>query len=293
MYIQREFLIKVISVVTVALMLLPSVHATDVVKMLKPILAFDKRAKHKDEVIISALDITIPEYGPYTYEAVNVNMTTSRALISMKTGEHINVFIAPSNEAWAENTIEIKVPVRQGLLSYRLLLVNKQDLPKYKNVKTFEDIKKLSAGLMADWSTTTLYSDLGMKVVNSHNFEGLFLMLNKQRFDYIPRAIYEVFDEYESRKDSLENVVIEPTLALYIPMATYAYVSPSEPRLAARIEAGLKKLVDSGKMKEILEKYYAEDIAKTNLKDRRIIEIENANFDDEMLKKYKDLWLSY
>ena len=250
-------------------------NSTDTVKMLKPLLGFDKRAKHKDEVIIRALEITEAEYGPFTFERIDVDMTPSRALASMKAGNLINIFIAPASKIWEKSAIPIKVPIRQGLLSYRLLLVNKKDLHKFKQVKTFDDLKKFRVGLQSDWITTKIFKELGMNVVTAHNFEGLFLMLNKQRSDYIPRAIYEIYDEFNNRKTKLNNVVIEPTLALYLPMVSYVYVSANEPNIAKRVKSGLHKLAATGELKKIFNKYYEEDIKKANLQNRRLIKIKN------------------
>lgn len=64
-------------------------------------------------------------------------------------------------------------------------------------------------------------------------------MLNHDRFDFLPRGVNEIFEEYALRKDLLENVIIEPHLALYIPGATYVFVSPKYPELAERLEIGL------------------------------------------------------
>ena len=166
----------------------------------------------------------------------------------------------------------------------------KQTYLSLKDVKDFDDLTKLTAGLQSGWVTAEVYKKLAVDVIIGHNFEGLFLMLNKHRFNYIPRAIYEIYDEYESRKDKLTDVVIEPTLALYLPMATYVYVSPSEPRLAERVEAGLRKLVSTGEMKKILFKYYAKEINQANLKSRRIIKIDNPYFNEKELLKNTDLW---
>jgi hypothetical protein len=263
-------------------------RANDTIKMLKPILGADKRADHKDEIITRALELTVPEFGPYEFETVNVDMTTGRALTETKSGELINLFIAPHSKVWDEGAIPIKIPIRQGLLSYRLLLVNKQHLHKFKNIENMDDLKHLIAGLQENWVTTSIFKELGFNLVVGHNFEGLFQMLDRGRFDYFPRAIYEIYDELNSRKSKLQNVVIEPTLAIYLPTKTYVYVSPSAPRVAKRIEAGLSELLESGEMKQILETYYGEDILRANLSNRKIIKIENTDMkdDEDMNEQY-------
>ena len=109
-------------------------------------------------------------------------------------------------------------------------------------------------------------------------------MLKWARFDYIPRAVYEIYDELERRQPDLKSLVVEPTLALYLPMSTYIHISPQEPCIARRIEVGLRKLIANGEIKTILDKYYAEDISRANLKNRRIIKISNPDYNDRSLE---------
>lgn len=269
----------------------PNVLAVDTVKILKPLLGHDKRSKHKDEIILRSLQVTEEVFGPYKFETVDGNMSPGRALISMQEGTMINTFIAPSNEEWNAKTLSIKIPIRQGLLSYRLLLINEASASKFSKVKTIEDLSKLTAGLHSDWVTTGVFKSSGMGTLTAHNYEGLFLMLSHSRFDYIPRAIYEIYDELNTRKESLHNVIVEPTIALYLPMVSYVYVSPKEPELAKRIEAGLRKLIASGEIRKILNKYYAEAIERADLKNRTIIKIDNPDFKDHYLLENKELWL--
>ena len=114
-----------------------------------------------------------------------------------------------------------------------------------------------------------------MKLIGVDHFNGLFLMLKKDRFDYIPRGINEVYDELLTRKSSLEGVVVEPSIALYIPTSTNFYIAKTEPRLAKRLEIGLKQMLESGELKDILYKYFAKDIKRANLSERKIFTIEN------------------
>lgn len=290
-------MLKSISFISIIILITTSfsfqVEAVDTVKILKPLLGKDKRSKHKDEVILRALQVTQNEFGPYEFQTIDGDMSPGRALISMQEGTIINTFIAPSNDDWNTHTTVIKIPVRQGLLSYRLLLVNKNSLDKFKQVENLTDLKKLTAGLHSDWVTTDVFKQGGMKVLTAHNYEGLFLMLSHNRFDYMPRAIYEVYDELNNRETKLKDVVVEPSIALYLPMVSYVYISPKEPRLAKRIETGLRKLVASGEIKDILNKYYADDIKQANLENRKIIKIENPDFKDDDIINDKDLWIQY
>ncbi|MEP1386053.1 MAG: hypothetical protein ABJK64_19900 [Paraglaciecola sp.] len=247
------------------------VYSIDEVKLLKPLLGMDKRERHKDEVIFRALEITIPEFGSYLYHAVDVNMTPGRALYSISDGELINTYIAASSKTWDERAIAIKIPIRRGLMSYRLLLIHKADLDKFANIKTLEDLNILTAGLQRDWVITEMFEQANMNMTTSHTFEGVFSMLEKRRFDYTPRAIYEAYDELNTRRNKLPNLMVEPNLALYIPLVTHVYVSKSAPRIAQRIEAGLRKMEKNKELDKLLNKYYEEDIKRADLANRRVI----------------------
>ncbi|MCI2282971.1 hypothetical protein L3081_05640 [Colwellia sp. MSW7] len=280
-------------VIVIVSFAIPNALAIDTIKLLKPFAENDKRSQHKNEVILKALEITETEFGPFHFEYVDINMTPSRALISLKEGQLINTYIGPDTQSWENSVITIKIPIRLGLLSYRLLLIHKSNLPLFASVNNKEALSELNAGLQYDWVTTTVFKENSMKFTTSHKFDSLFEMLKQTRFDYIPRAVYEIYDELNMRKSTLADIIIEPTLALHIPMATYVYVSPQETRLAKRIELGLHKLIANGDIKKILDKYYAKDISRANLKQRQIIHISNPSYNDKDIIKYKDVWREY
>lgn len=269
------------------------VWSVDIIKMTNGESSMDKRTMHKNEVIKRALEITIPSYGAYEFKFIETQMNHHRALPSTIKGTNNNVYVAPANDEWNKKTLPIKIPIRRGLLNYRLLLIHKADLSKFAKVNTLDDLKKLTAGLRNGWVTTDIFHKSGLKTIETRNFEGLFLSLDNHRFNYLPRAIYEIFDELHNRKHLLSNVIIEPTLAIHLPMPTYIYVSPTAPRIAERLEAGLRKMLKKGELKLLLNKYYADDIKRANLKARKIIKINNPYYDEKALLNDKSLWYKF
>ncbi|MCI2285791.1 hypothetical protein L3081_23430 [Colwellia sp. MSW7] len=262
-------------------------YSVDIVKL--QLQQYSKnKAAHNSDVIRRALEITEPEYGAFDLQLVEITMSGGRMILSGLTGKLVNTLILPGNARWDKQHIAIRIPIRLGLLGYRLLLINKVDLPKFEKINTLQELKELTAGLTNYWETTKILKHGGYKVMETGHFDGLFLMLDKHRFDYLPRSIYEIYAELEERKDTLENVVVEPTIALNIPMLSYVYVSPSEPRIAKRIKSGLQKLLANGELKELLYKHYGDDIIRANLQGRKIFQIENNyyNHDDNEYNNY-------
>lgn len=255
-----------------------SSYSTDIVKIRKQKL-FNNKEAHNFEVIQRALEVTALEYGPFIFEEVFLSMNSSRMLKSISDGELINISLVPANKEWDSVNLPIKIPVRMGLLNYRLLVVNKADLNKFEKIDTLEDLNTFSAGLLKNWITTKVYQANKLNVIDVINLKSLFLMLNKDRIDYIPRTIYEIYDDMKAQSLASDNLVIEPTIVLHIPMHTYVYVSPKFPLLAERIESGLKKLLASGELKEILYKYYGANIQRAKLANRKVIFIDNPLYD--------------
>jgi hypothetical protein len=252
-------------------------NAVDIVKLQLQQMSKNKAA-HNTEVIRRALEITEPEFGAFRLDKINTTMSSARMLQSLIEGSLINTVIVPESDLWDKHTISVKVPVRLGLLSYRLLLVNKSDLSKFEKINTLDELKAIPVGLHKGWVTTKLFNLNAFNVIETGHFEGLFLMLNRYRFDYIPRGVYEVYDELASRQDVLKDIVVEPTIALFIPTMSYVNVSPTDPKIAKRLASGLLQLQNNGELKKILHKYYGNDIKRANLKNRKVFEINHPNF---------------
>lgn len=266
--------------------------AVDIVKFEAGQSQNDARMAYKIEVIQSALEHTKDTYGPYLISTSAPLMNSLQAMRQLQNGELLNVFIALTNKDWESNTIPIRIPLRRGLLSYRLLLTHKRYLPLLKNVNDVSDLMSLQVGLRHNWSITKILSLRGFDIVPSKSYEGLFAMLNSQRFHYIPRGINEIYNELDSRKSKLNNVVIEPKLVLYIPSPTYLFVSPKYPRLAQRFEDGLELMVANGTLKAIFDNYFTHHIERADIKNRRIIVVDNPLLPELTPLERSELWWS-
>lgn len=268
----------------------PYSHAIDIVKVVAPQSGVGKSMAYKSEILSKALDITTAEFGPYVINSLPLTMNPQRAISEIQTGKLMNVAIIAANKEWDSRALPINIPIRGGTLSYRLLLVNKKNESAFSKVKTLNDLKRLTAGQQSFWTTTQLLRNTGSNVVSVLNVESLFEKLKYRHIDYIPRAIYEAFDELSIRSYLFDDLVIEPNLALYIPMVSYLYVSPSEPKLAERLRVGLTELAESGELKRTFNLYYQSDIARSNLAQRHIIEINNAYFSEDSLLTHQHVW---
>ena len=283
------------SLLSIGLILLTFSHqilAVDIVRFESGQSDLDTRILYKSEVIKSALEHTVETYGAYEFLMDVPRMNALRAMRLLEEGTSLNVFVALTNQDWEDKTIPIRIPIRRGILSYRLLLIHNDNSALFENINTAEDLKRHTVGLRQSWTTTKTFSHLGFNVIPTSSYDGMFKMLESHRFDFIPRGINEVFGELDSRKDSLKDLAIAPGIALYIPSASYIFVSPKFPRLAERIRAGLNLMLRDGSLEAIFDKYYSENIKKADLKSRRIIYIANPMLPKSTPLHRKELWFN-
>jgi hypothetical protein len=278
-------------VLTLMLATMP-LSAMDNIRYEKGQSKLDVRTGYKLELLRSALDYTVDNYGPYQITTDAPRMNALQARKQLQTGKRLNVFIAVTNNDWESTAIAIKIPVRKGLLNYRLLLIHKNDLPIFENIKTVDELKEQTVGLLYGWSINAVMGEQEFRIKNGNNYDGLFRMLDLHRFNFLPRGINEIFGELAQRKDILRNVVIEPNIALYIPTPGYIFVSRKYPRLAKRLQEGLELMIKDGSFDMLFHKYFDESISKAKLNQRLILKLENVNLPEGTPLERNELWFT-
>lgn len=253
----------------------------------------DFRTIYKKAVFQGALDRTVAEFGPYQLNSDGPTMTNKRAMQELSNnGSLINAYIAVTNAEWEKHAHVVRIPVRRGLLNYRLLLIHKDRLSLFENVETLDDLKRLRAGSQTHWVTTSVLKSAGFRVVEGSDYEGLFKMLSNFRFDFLLRGANEIFGELEQTHLDLENIVVEPSLALLIPSPVYVFVSPRSPRLIKRLEKGLELMVQDGSLKALFYQYHIDNVFKADLQNRRILEVTNPLLPEDTPLDRPELWYS-
>jgi ABC-type amino acid transport substrate-binding protein len=262
----------------------------DVVRLHAPHSAKDVRHIYPNVLLASALERTVADYGPYTIEESIAGMQRDRALQELVTGRTINVMVAVTREEWEKTTLPVRIPLLKGLLGYRLFLIKSEKQHVFDRVEDVADLKELRAGLRQQWSTTAVMKTLGFKIVEGTTYEGLFRMLSRERFDYFPRGVNEIFTELETHNVEYPDLAIEKGLALYLPSPSYFFVSPQNPRLAERIEKGLLMMIADGTFDSIFNTFQGDNIARAGLEKRQILQVDNPLLPATTPFDRKELW---
>ncbi|BBD09190.1 substrate-binding periplasmic protein [Desulfovibrio ferrophilus] len=265
-------------------------YALDEIVLTPGFSAQDDRYAYPYAILKRALESTVVTDGGYTISYSPSAMSRKRALEELVQGKLLNVHIAATRPEWESEVLPVRIPVLKGLLGYRLFLVRCDSLTKFEHVQSLAELKSLRVGSGAQWTTTEVLRKAGFNVVAGTDYEGLFGMLDIGRFDYIPRGVNEIFLELNSRKERYPGLCVEPSLMLYFPTPSYFFVSPHFPKLAARIERGMERIIQSGEMDLIFEEYYGEAIARAELKRRMALTIDNDLLSRETPFDRHELW---
>jgi len=267
--------------------------ALDIIKINKGQSEIDVRTKYTYSVLNKALAISKPKFGDFKIQVTGFSIPNHQTLKELSKGEFINVAMAITTDEWEQENTPIRIPLRRGIFSYRLLAINKSKLDLFQNINNLEQLKKLTVGVRKSWALRKTLLALDFNISEAYSYDSIFAMLDKNRFDYIPRGIHEIYDEIDIRKEELPNLMVEPRLALYIPSPFYIFVSKTSPRIARRLQWGLEALVKQGILKETFEQHYAEHIQHADLANRTIINVGNPLLPSTTPLERKELWHTF
>ncbi|WMW80540.1 transporter substrate-binding domain-containing protein [Undibacterium cyanobacteriorum] len=249
----------------------------------------DPRFKDVKEILRVALEKTVPEFGPFHLRASAQQTNGLRYLSNLARESDLNVVWSSTTVEKEQNYLPIRIPLRKGIMGYRLLLVHKDKQELFRDIKTLDDLKKLSVGQGVGWDDIKLYKAAGMNVVEA-KYSNLFRMLSYHRFDAFPRGINEIFNELD--KESLANpdLRIDENLLIYYPWPYYFFVAQANTKLRDRLELGLRKMMKDGSFDAIFWKYNGKSIEDANFKKRRVIYLKNHLLPKETPLNDPTLW---
>jgi hypothetical protein len=257
-----------------SVVLTPLASAQTRVVTIAPESPADVRFNDLLEILKGALDRTVPDYGSYSLEQAPVQMSAARAIEQLERHGLVNVVWSSTSVEREKKFLTIRIPLRKGLLGYRVCLINAKDQARIDQVRTLDDLRKLTVGQGTGWADVAIYNAEGIPVTTAA-YAGLFDMVSAGRFDLFPRGLSEVFREFALLSPRLPGLAIDRHLLLYYPWPYYFFFNRDDARLAARIEAGLKMMRADGSFDAIFHKYNDDWIAAADIKNRVVIRLNN------------------
>ncbi|MBW8189604.1 hypothetical protein K0504_01035 [Neiella marina] len=185
------------------------------------------------------------------------------------------VTVAGNTKFAGQAKITIDVPIANGLLGQRILIVKKERLAEFSAITELADLQRLRIGIPATWVDAGLFRSNGCAVVERGCFDELFERLSRDEFDYVALGANEILDVYQSMVKPADQLVIEPNLMLYYPFPLIFYVASEQLHLAEKIHSGLKTLQGNGRLDACFNDFYGHAVAQLNLQHRRVIRLQN------------------
>lgn len=234
----------------------------------------DVRNAYFRAVLELALDKTL-DLGNWQLAEAAEPMQQSRALQLLSEGQELDIVWSMTSSAREAQNRPIRIPLLKGLMGYRLLLIRSEDQSWFHNVQTLDQLRELRAGQGHDWPDTEILRANGLSVETSADYDSLFLMLQRGRFDYMPRAINEPWAEIAARPTL--GLTVEENLMLYYPTAVYFFVQRDNTALEKRLELGLRRAIADGSFDTLFRQHpiNAHAFGKAGILKRRVIRLRN------------------
>ncbi len=231
------------------------------------------------KVLELALTKTVSTHGPYRIKLVPVMPIANRLLRDIELGR-VDVTWMPYNINAPAKLMPIKVRLLKNLSDHRVFLIRTDDQPRFSNVKTIEDLRKLRGGIGSHWPDRIVMEENGLPLVLSLSYFNLFKMLASNRFDYYSRGVHQVLPEVSAYAD--KGLALEQELLLRYDNPVYFYVNKSNTLLAERLSLGMKEAMQDGSFDALFNQFehfaWAEALLKRG--DRRVIPLSNFSFSD-------------
>ena len=253
----------------------------------------DNRYDFEWKILETALERTRQAWGDYRIE-VSDFMTEQRQVheLTQASGRLSMIFRGTTPDM--ERSLQpVRIPVDLNLQGYCVLLIRAGEQSRFDAVRTLEDLKSLTVGLGLGWIDVDILRANGLNVVTGSSYEGLFDMLRQRRFDVLLRSSVEVLDEHAQRRGATPELAIEQRLLIYYPMPMYFWFRGDDEgrRLAARVETGMRAMLEDGSYQRIFAEYQDHKIRQLRLAERHIIRLRNPLLGSEAFNDSR-LWFN-
>jgi hypothetical protein len=266
--------------------------ADDVVKIVKYAQLRPGAVTDYDVALLrDVLERTRSDYGGYQLQIFTENVSNTRAIQMAIEGNLVNVLTLGVGQPVPEREmIPVPFPIDKGQLGYRVALIDRRYQDRLSHVHSIEELRQLRFGQGSDWIDVRIYEHARIPIETTADYDSLVLMLLNGRFDLFPRGLYEIAPEVAAYGMRYPNLAVEKHLLLHYPFCRAFYVSRTIPHLAARLTAGLKRMVADGTFDAFFARHFGKLLADLNLHQRVVLELENPFLPAWVPLDQKELW---
>jgi len=228
----------------------------------------------------------------YKIETRNaIGETQARNMDDVASGK-LDIIWTATDEQIEEMLQPIRVPLYKGPLGHRIFIIRKGEQSRFDRIRDFDDLKQFKFGQGTTWADTKILEANGLTVVKTMKYEGLFYMLDGERFDAYPRGVQEPWQELITY--SKLPLAVENKIMLVYQMPFYLFTSKENKKLAADLERGFNIAIADGGFDEI---FYNSPVVQSvadnaGIDARMIFKLKNPNLSKQTPVDRPELWLN-
>ena len=236
--------------------------------------SLDPRSQPYVDLLVAALERTEARYGKAQVQPSALRMNEARYLLELELGT-VDVIWSSATEEREARLLPVRIPLEKGLLGYRIAWITADSQPLFDRVQALDDLRRFRVGQGRGWGDIDVYKYNRIGVFEA-GYNSLFAMLAQKRFDLFPRGVSEIYSEQDHNAAAYANLAVEDKLLFYYPWPYYFFFNrKTGAALAARVEEGLRLMIDDGSFDAMFQRHYAQAIQRANLQGRRLILLDN------------------
>ncbi|GAB3018647.1 substrate-binding periplasmic protein [Bowmanella dokdonensis] len=246
----------------------------------------------RDDYMVSVLKLALSHLPENAYEvrALGADLPKERAFDLLGAPDGLDVLTGTCLKDRSHQALPVHFPLLRGLNGMRIGLIPAANPDKLKAVKNLTDLKALHIGQYHSWSDTRILRANGLRVFAGGDYEGLYLMLDRQRIDVFPRSVLEI-EQNLAQHPTLE-LMIDSHLLIQYPSAYYFFVSRDNPQLAIDLKQGLESALQDGSFDKLFEAQFGEILQRLGIKQRHLLHLDNPFLCDGVPINRQTLWVN-
>lgn len=182
-------------------------------------------------------------------------MEQGRAVRELQKGQIIDLFWMGTDRDKEQQLRAIRIPLELGLMGFRMLTIQRNQLEKFSQISNLQQLHKLTACQGLSWPDTKILQQAGLKVLTSPVYENLFKQVNAGRCDYFPRGLHEGQTELRERAALYPGLMRYPDMMLHYPFAIYFFTGKQNEALAKWVEQGLQLMINDGELLKHMQQH--------------------------------------
>ena len=179
------------------------------------------------------------------------------------------------SKARDDQYLRVNVPLTEGRIAQRLLLINPFSLADFNKVKTAQDFNthSLIGAFGENWFDAQVWQKNNLPYVSfAGDLTKIYTMLanGNRGFNYFSRGVSEI----EKEQKQYPHLIIEPNLLLSFNNDMYIYVHKNNTQLHNLLTRALSNARQNGLINQLMLEHFGDLNAKFNLNQRTHIKLE-------------------